>query len=373
MRGDGTWQAFPTIPTITDTYSGTSSDGMSGKAVKSAIDALDVTITGASASKTLTALSQTDGKITATFENISITKSQISNCPPLGTASAKDIPASGNASSTQVVMGNDTRLSDSRTPTSHTHGNIQNGGTLQTNDITIGSGDKLVVTDSSNSNKVARTSLSFGTGTSKYLREDGTWEVPPSGGNAIWGGITGTLSNQTDLQTVLDGKLDANPSGITLVNDAKTKRIYVGSANISYWEWNDYNHNWSPQWDYDATKGIPVYAPKVLWTNSSVSSSFAAQSIALSQDISNFTYYEIIYIWSASGSPLRCVSTGRIPTNRGAIISISTTRNYIRTSDAPSGTSLTFNAAQYYNTYGGSGTTTSNGNCVPYKVLGWKN
>ena len=29
---------FPTIPTITDTYSGTSSDGMSGKAVKSAID-----------------------------------------------------------------------------------------------------------------------------------------------------------------------------------------------------------------------------------------------------------------------------------------------------------------------------------------------
>lgn len=30
---------FPTIPTITDVYSGTSSDGMSGKAVKSAIDA----------------------------------------------------------------------------------------------------------------------------------------------------------------------------------------------------------------------------------------------------------------------------------------------------------------------------------------------
>jgi hypothetical protein len=33
------------------------------------------------------------------------------------------------------------------------------------------------------------------------------------GGSAIWGGITGTLSNQTDLQTVLDAK--APSSGIS--------------------------------------------------------------------------------------------------------------------------------------------------------------
>jgi hypothetical protein len=32
----------------------------------------------------------------------------------LGTAAAKDVPASGNASTTQVVMGNDTRLTDAR-------------------------------------------------------------------------------------------------------------------------------------------------------------------------------------------------------------------------------------------------------------------
>ena len=37
----------------------------------------------------------------------------------LGTAAVKDVPSSGNASTTQVVMGNDTRLSNSRTPTSH--------------------------------------------------------------------------------------------------------------------------------------------------------------------------------------------------------------------------------------------------------------
>ncbi|MBP5594150.1 MAG: hypothetical protein J6Y02_02120 [Pseudobutyrivibrio sp.] len=39
----------------------------------------------------------------------------------LGTAAAKDVPTSGDASSAQVVMGNDSRLSDARTPTAHNH------------------------------------------------------------------------------------------------------------------------------------------------------------------------------------------------------------------------------------------------------------
>ena len=61
-------------------------------------------------------------------------------------------------------------------PTSHTHGNIQNGGTLQTNDITVATGDKLVVTDASDSDKVARASLSFDTtNQTSYLRKDGVF------------------------------------------------------------------------------------------------------------------------------------------------------------------------------------------------------
>jgi hypothetical protein len=39
----------------------------------------------------------------------------IKNKPTLGTAAAKNIPAAGNASATEVVYGSDTRLSDSRT------------------------------------------------------------------------------------------------------------------------------------------------------------------------------------------------------------------------------------------------------------------
>lgn len=37
----------------------------------------------------------------------------------LGTSSVLDVPSSGNATSTQVVLGSDTRLSDARTPTAH--------------------------------------------------------------------------------------------------------------------------------------------------------------------------------------------------------------------------------------------------------------
>jgi len=38
-----------------------------------------------------------------------------------GTAASKDVPSTGDASSTEVVLGDDSRLSDARTPTAHTH------------------------------------------------------------------------------------------------------------------------------------------------------------------------------------------------------------------------------------------------------------
>ena len=48
----------------------------------------------------------------------------------LGTAAELDVPESGNAASGEVVKGSDSRLTDSRTPTSHTHapGDITSGG-----------------------------------------------------------------------------------------------------------------------------------------------------------------------------------------------------------------------------------------------------
>ncbi|CAB4153017.1 hypothetical protein UFOVP621_39 [uncultured Caudovirales phage] len=42
----------------------------------------------------------------------------------LGTSSTKDVPTSGNATSTQVVLGDDTRLTNSRTPSGSAGGDL---------------------------------------------------------------------------------------------------------------------------------------------------------------------------------------------------------------------------------------------------------
>ena len=82
---------------------------------------------------------------------------------------------------------------------SHTHGNVQNNGTLQTNDITIATGDKLVVTDSSDSSKIARASISFDTSTGnteKFLSKAGTWEEAPQT-------LVNSIYNSTDKEVIL--------------------------------------------------------------------------------------------------------------------------------------------------------------------------
>ena len=54
-------------------------------------------------------------------------------------------------------------------------------------------------------------------------------QVPTGGGAGVWGDITGTLANQTDLQTALDAKLatTGNGSGLTGLTKAQ-----VGLANV---------------------------------------------------------------------------------------------------------------------------------------------
>ena len=144
-RSDGETGTFDTQDTtysFADGYNASTNKGATVDTVTNAINALDVSdISGFGAGKTLATLKEENGKISATFQDISITKSQVSDF-------------------------------------SHTHGNIQNGGTLQTNDITIANGDKLVVTDSSDSSKVARASIAFdGSTTTKALTPKGTFEA----------------------------------------------------------------------------------------------------------------------------------------------------------------------------------------------------
>ena len=137
-------------------------------------------------------------------------------------------------SANSVAWGNVSGKPGSFTPASHTHGNIQNGGTLQTNDVTIASGDKLVVTDSSDSSKVARTSVSFdGSTTTKALTPKGTFEtflqshqgVTANNPTLAWS-TTSTVG--TVGSTALKVTLPANP------NTDKTVKATAKTDNVNY-------------------------------------------------------------------------------------------------------------------------------------------
>ena len=103
----------------------------------------------------------------------------------------------------------------------HVHGNITNAGALQTTDIAAANGDKLVVTDASNSNKVARTSIAFdGSTTTKCLTQKGTWVA---------------FNNYThpsyDAATAAAIKVGRDATGHVLLGDALAKGD-VGLGNV---------------------------------------------------------------------------------------------------------------------------------------------
>lgn len=57
----------------------------------------------------------------------------------------------------------------------------------------------------------------------------GTGDISLAGGSTSWGSITGTLSEQLDLQSALDGKLSVSGNGSSLTGITKTQ---VGLSNV---------------------------------------------------------------------------------------------------------------------------------------------
>ena len=111
---------------------------------------------------------------------------------------------------------------------SHTHGNIQNNGTLQTTDITIANGDKIIVTDadSTTANQIARTSIAFdGSTATKCLTQKGTWESFTNNtdthrpiqmnGTQILGSNTTPLNLRADTEITLTNPSSTGTIGIS--------------------------------------------------------------------------------------------------------------------------------------------------------------
>lgn len=96
-----------TTPVVSIAAATTSAAGSMSSTDKAKLDGVASGATANSSDATLLARANHTG--TQTLSTIS----------DAGTAAAKNTPASGNASSTQVVLGSDTRLTDSRTPSTH--------------------------------------------------------------------------------------------------------------------------------------------------------------------------------------------------------------------------------------------------------------
>ena len=129
----------------------------------------------------------------------------------LGTSATLDVAASGDASAGQVVKGNDTRLTDSRTPLTHTHtvSQVSDSGTT----------GRLLVQSEGRTN--ALDVLGTGRSASLFLRGDGTWTTVPSSGDAT-NGITEAPTN-----SILYGRKNA---AWTQVSMADITGMSVGLA-----------------------------------------------------------------------------------------------------------------------------------------------
>lgn len=91
-----------------------------------------------------------------------------------GTASA--------GSSDNYARGDHVHPTDtSRAASSHTHGSITSTGEIAS-DTSVANGDKLVFSDISDTSKLKRSSIAFGSSTTTFLRNDGTWATPSGGG-----------------------------------------------------------------------------------------------------------------------------------------------------------------------------------------------
>ena len=132
----------------------------------------------------------------------------------------------------------DTVVSGSLTVTDGIIGSTISGA-LQTNDITIANGDKLVVTDASDSNKIARTSLSFdGSTTTKALTQKGTFETfltsaPVTSVNGSTGAVSLTIPSITTTTVTLSA---SSWSGYTTSQDPNVtvqKSVTVSGVTAS--------------------------------------------------------------------------------------------------------------------------------------------
>lgn len=105
---------------------------------------------------------------------------------------------------------------------------------------------------------------------------------------------------------------------------------------------------------------------KVLWTNPDMTQSFTSQEVTLTDDISNYRYYEIIF--QQTNVNINTCSSGKIPISKSANMTLAVRYNVKR---AFNPTTKIFTSCYIWNNYGGT-ESEDNSYVIPYQIIGYK-
>lgn len=172
--------------------------------------------------------------------NIEIPYSGLTDLPALGTAASKDVAASGDATATQVVQGNDSRLTNARAPTAHTH-TVSDVSGLQA----VLDGKQATLVSGTNVKTVNGVSL-LGAGDIPVGTGDASTNASVSveGELALFSGTTGKIlkrASLTGLAKLASGVVSAAVAGTDYATPSGTetlsnKTITAGVFNGGYTE-----------------------------------------------------------------------------------------------------------------------------------------
>ena len=125
----------------------------------------------------------------------------------------------------------------------HGHGNILTGGTITAAAVTAANTDYILISDASNSGKIEK-SIAIGTGTTTYLRNDGTWASPPDTNTDTLQSISNIATAGTYYPSfvsttgavvgyVAQDKLTFNPSTGTLTTTYLSGALISGVTTVT--------------------------------------------------------------------------------------------------------------------------------------------
>ena len=225
-------------------------DAANKKYVDDSINALDGSITGtAGAGKTLTAFSQTNGKVTATFGNISITKSQISDFPTIPDVSGKIDTAGTGLSKSGTTLNHSNSVTAQTTQAVYpikidAQGHISAYGsavtipTVNNATLTIQKNGSTVNTFTANASSNVTANITVPTKTSDLTNDNSVKSVTESPSTALDGTIAVTTGGENGisitsyvpvkgvaLQSNIPTTAGSNTTGIS-VSDHSTSSIY---------------------------------------------------------------------------------------------------------------------------------------------------